>query len=69
MPQLTNIAFIHAKPGSWEALGRRLALVEPSRQEPGCINYDLHRSGFPSGRPKADGLESPLSGRWQLMTT
>lgn len=45
MTQITNIAFIRAKPGNSEALGRRLAaLVEPSRQEPGCINYDLHRS-------------------------
>jgi quinol monooxygenase YgiN len=42
---LTIVAFIQAKPGQEEELGRRLtALVEPTRAEPGCINYDLHRS-------------------------
>jgi quinol monooxygenase YgiN len=45
MTQLTNVVFIQAKPGMGEALGTRLlALVEPARAEPGCINYDLHRS-------------------------
>ena len=45
MTKVTNIAFIRAKPGQSEELGRRLlALVAPSRQEAGCINYDLHRS-------------------------
>lgn len=45
MSQVTNIAFIRAKTGRSEVLGKRLlALVEPSRREPGCINYDLHRS-------------------------
>ncbi|SVK37477.1 antibiotic biosynthesis monooxygenase [Luteibacter aegosomatis] len=43
--QLTLIAFIRAKPGLGDELGRRLgALVEPSRAEAGNINYDLHRS-------------------------
>ena len=43
--QLTLIAIIRAKPGLGDELGRRLAgLVEPSRAEPGNINYDLHRS-------------------------
>lgn len=43
--QLTVIAFLRAKPGAEEELGRRLMeLIEPSRQEPGCLNYDLHRS-------------------------
>ncbi|WP_051556755.1 putative quinol monooxygenase [Pseudomonas sp. CHM02] len=43
--QLTLIAFIRAKPGLGDELGRRLAtLVEPARAEPGNINYDLHRS-------------------------
>ena len=43
--QLTVIAFMRAKPGAEEELGRRLMeLVEPSRQETGCLNYDLHRS-------------------------
>jgi quinol monooxygenase YgiN len=45
MTKVTNIAFIRAKSGQSEALGRGLlALVAPSRQEAGCINYDLHRS-------------------------
>ena len=44
MSQITNIAFIRAKAGRSEELGERLlALVEPSRREPGCVNYDLHR--------------------------
>jgi quinol monooxygenase YgiN len=43
--QLTLIAFIRAKKGMGDELGRRLGtLVEPSRAEPGNINYDLHRS-------------------------
>ncbi|RKP50484.1 putative quinol monooxygenase [Trinickia fusca] len=43
--QLTLIAHLQAKPGSEEELGRRLLkLVEPSRSEAGCINYDVHRS-------------------------
>ncbi|MEL1265121.1 putative quinol monooxygenase [Pseudoxanthomonas putridarboris] len=43
--QLTLIAFIRAKPGRGDELGRRLGtLVEPSRAEAGNINYDLHRS-------------------------
>ncbi|VTZ59392.1 putative quinol monooxygenase [Sinorhizobium medicae] len=45
MDQVTNIAFIRAKPGSSERLGQRLLnLVVPSRAEGGCINYDVHRS-------------------------
>jgi len=45
MTKVTNIAFIRAKSGLSEELGRRLlALVAPSRRETGCINYDLHRS-------------------------
>ncbi|MGC3991652.1 MAG: antibiotic biosynthesis monooxygenase family protein [Chthoniobacteraceae bacterium] len=43
--QLTLLAFITAKAGQSDELGRRLsALVDPTRAEPGCINYDLHRS-------------------------
>lgn len=43
--QLTLIAFIRAKPGYGDELGRRLvALVEPARAEADNINYDLHRS-------------------------
>jgi quinol monooxygenase YgiN len=41
----TSIAFIRARPQKSAELGRRLlALVEPTRQEVGCINYDVHRS-------------------------
>ncbi len=43
--QLTLVAFLRAKPGQGDELGRRLfALSEPSRAEAGNINYDLHRS-------------------------
>jgi quinol monooxygenase YgiN len=43
--KLTLIAFIRAKPGRGDELGRRLVdLVEPSRAEAGNINYDLHHS-------------------------
>ncbi len=43
--QITLIATVKAKPGTSEGLGERLAaLVEPTRAEAGCINYDLHRS-------------------------
>lgn len=43
--KLTLVAFIKAKPGQEDELGRRLSLlVAPTRSEEGCINYDLHRS-------------------------
>jgi quinol monooxygenase YgiN len=43
--QVTLIATMKAKPGRSEELGKRLsALVEPTRAEVGCLNYDLHRS-------------------------
>lgn len=42
--KLTIIAFLRAKPGQEDELGRRLLeLVETSRSEPGCLNYDVHR--------------------------
>ncbi len=45
MTKLTNIAFIRAQSGKSDVLGEWLNnLAEPSRQEPGCINYDVHRS-------------------------
>ncbi|MGW0163015.1 putative quinol monooxygenase [Mycobacterium sp. NPDC003323] len=45
MTMVTNIAFIRAKVGRGDDLGRRLIeLVQPSRDEAGCINYDVHRS-------------------------
>jgi 4-carboxymuconolactone decarboxylase len=44
MTTLTNLAFIRAKKGSSEPLGQGLlALVEPSRAEPGCLGYEVHR--------------------------
>jgi quinol monooxygenase YgiN len=43
--QITLIATLKAKPGRSEELAGRLsALVEPTRAEAGCINYDLHQS-------------------------
>ena len=45
-PQMvTVVAIARAKPGQEDELGRRLmVLVAPTLAEPGCINYDLHRS-------------------------
>jgi quinol monooxygenase YgiN len=43
--QLTNIAFFRGQPNQTQALGTALsALVEPTRAETGCLNYDLHQS-------------------------
>ena len=45
MSPVTNLAFFRARSGRSEALGAALAaLVEPTRLEAGCLNYDLHRS-------------------------
>ena len=45
MKPLTVIAKLKAKQGCEEQLGQMLrGLVEPTRAEKGCINYDLHRS-------------------------
>lgn len=42
---LTIVATLTAKPGMEAELERRLrALVEPSRADAGCVQYDLHRS-------------------------
>ena len=42
---LTVIATFEAKPGKETALRAALAeLVEPTRKEAGCLNYDLHES-------------------------
>ncbi|AKU98381.1 hypothetical protein AKJ09_05045 [Labilithrix luteola] len=42
---LTKTAFFTAKPGGEDALGARLlALVEPTRTEPGCVRYGILRS-------------------------
>ena len=43
MKTLTVVALIKAKPGKEATLrADLLALVPITRQEPGCINYDLH---------------------------
>jgi quinol monooxygenase YgiN len=45
MSQLTILAFFRARHGQTKALGAALAaLVEPTRGEAGCLNYDLHQS-------------------------
>ncbi len=42
---LTVVAVFHAIKGRQKDLEKELAsLVTPTRLEPGCINYDLHRS-------------------------
>lgn len=42
---VTVIAHIHAKPGMESETHIKLeALLEPTRAEAGCINYDMHRS-------------------------
>lgn len=43
--KLTVVAYIKAKPGKETAVqDELLALIQPTRNEPPCINYDLHRS-------------------------
>jgi quinol monooxygenase YgiN len=42
--QVTVLALLKAKPGLEEQVKHELlALVEPTRAEEGCINYDLHQ--------------------------
>ncbi len=41
---LTVIAILKAKPGKEAAMKKELlALIPPTRKEPGCLNYDLHQ--------------------------
>jgi quinol monooxygenase YgiN len=48
---LTVVAEMLAKPGKEDELKRRLlALVEPTRKEDGCVQYDLHQSTSEAGR-------------------
>jgi quinol monooxygenase YgiN len=48
---LTVVAEMLARPGKEDALRERLlALVAPTRQEEGCVQYDLHRSTEEEGR-------------------
>jgi len=43
--KLTVVGKIKAKPGMGEKVKEELlALVPPTRTEPGCINYDLHQA-------------------------
>ncbi|HRX83803.1 MAG TPA: putative quinol monooxygenase [Phycisphaerae bacterium] len=45
MQRLTVLALMRAQPGKSEELGQRLmTLLESSRREAGCINYDVHRA-------------------------
>ena len=45
MTQLTHLAFFRAAPGKGPALRTALsALVDPTRAESDCLNYDLHQS-------------------------
>src|SRR6266852_742814 len=42
---LTNLAFFRAQQGQTKSLGKALTdLVDPTRQEAGCISYDVHQS-------------------------
>lgn len=42
---ITVVAHLKAKPGKEEDLKKELlALIEPSRNDQGCVNYDLHQS-------------------------
>ncbi|MBZ0111475.1 MAG: antibiotic biosynthesis monooxygenase [Thermoanaerobaculia bacterium] len=44
MPKLTIIAHITAKPGKTKFLRAELEkLVDPTRAEEGCLQYDLHQ--------------------------
>lgn len=43
--KLSVVAYVEAKPGMEEQVKSNLqALVEPTRREEGCFNYDLHQS-------------------------
>jgi len=47
---LTIVANIYAKPGKEELVHHELLkLVEPTRKEAGCIQYDLHRDNGTGG--------------------
>ncbi|GLK82801.1 putative quinol monooxygenase [Ancylobacter defluvii] len=45
MAELTNAAFFNARSGRSDELGSELLkLVSPSRQEKGCLRYEIHQS-------------------------
>ena len=48
---LTVVAHMRAKPGKEDALRRAaMGLVEPTRKEDGCVQYDLHVHTHDPGR-------------------
>jgi len=50
VPDLQVVAVLVAKPGSEEVVrGALTALVPPTRQEPGCLAYDLSESAAAPG--------------------
>ena len=50
MADLQVVAVLVAKPGAEEVLrGALTALVPPTRQEPGCLAYELSESGSAPG--------------------
>jgi quinol monooxygenase YgiN len=50
-PQLTVVAEMVAKPGKEDELRNALlGLIEPTRRESGCVQYDLHESADQPGR-------------------
>ena len=50
-PAVTVTATFQARPGQESALRLALlGLLTPTRQEPGCLNYDLHQSAEDSAR-------------------
>jgi quinol monooxygenase YgiN len=70
--KVTVMAIFRAKPGKEEEVKQSLlALIEATRQEAGCINYDLHQSVDTPGlfmfyenwRSKADLVEHGKSPR------
>src|SRR5262245_47477197 len=47
---LTVVAHLHANPGKEDELRTALlALLEPTRAEEGCVQYDLHQENGSSG--------------------
>ena len=48
---LTVVAEMAAKPGQEDELKRRLlSMIEPTRREEGCVQYDLHQNTNEAGR-------------------
>jgi quinol monooxygenase YgiN len=51
MKTITVVATFQAKPGQEAELKKALlTLIAPTRQEAGCINYDLHQSPNEPGK-------------------